>query len=109
LESPGEDTDVIEGEIDEDPPDEDEEFKDSGYTDAEPDVIDVEIMEDDPGTTYPPTPDSSLSVGPGPFTGPPKGLMTLDDALEIAAQMRSRANSRSATANEIRCGTTGLR
>ena len=43
LECPGEDTEVIEGEYDDDPFPEDDEVIHSGYTDAEPDVIDVEI------------------------------------------------------------------
>jgi len=102
--------DVVIGEIDDDPLPEEDEIEpedeeiidveveaiiDPGYTDAP--------MTPDAGTTTPPDQDQSLFVDPGSltgplgFTGPPsQGLMTLTEAVEVAAQMRSRANIRSA-------------
>jgi hypothetical protein len=87
LESPGE-SDVIVGEYDDDPLPEEEEIKDCGYTDSDLSVIDVEVMEDDPGPLTPPHSDSALSGPPG------RGLMTLEQANEAAAEMRRRANIR---------------
>jgi hypothetical protein len=99
--------DVVIGEIDEDPLPEDDEIEpdaneaevidveieaieDSGYTDA--------IMSDQPVPITSADQDQSLSADlSGPLIGPPgRGLMTLEQANEVAAQMRSRANARSA-------------
>jgi hypothetical protein len=82
------------GEIDEDPLPKDDEVIDSGYTDAEPDVIDVEVEALDPAPITPGEDGSPVSVDlSGPMSGPPgSGLMTIEDAVEAAAVMRSRAN-----------------
>lgn len=75
--------DVIEGEYDDPPLPEESEVIDSGYTDAEPDVIDVEVMADDPVPITPDEPHESLS---GPLSG---ALMTLTEANEQAARIRN--------------------
>jgi len=91
------------GEFDDDPPDDGDEVKDSGYTDAES-VIDVEIvnpdadaqiMADDPGPITPKDPRSSLS-------GPRVGQLSITEANETGP-----ASATHSGADPGRCSTCG--
>lgn len=105
-ESSGEDDGAIVGEIDDDPlPEGGEDLspveRESGYTDTDADVIDVEIMSDQSLADSPDDPDypgsGAHSFTPGPLgpSGPAgSGLMTLSDAVEAAAAMRAREAAR---------------